>query len=1018
MDCDSDRELACPAKRRRQENQIVISDDESCQSLSRSSSLLQFESLEKQCQDISSSSPSIFSNMSFDSLENHRKSDVSPDSLERTQSDGEQDYYKTLQIDIPRKKQCRSGDSLLYSRGVRTHDSDSSESADSEDTLEASRYDSCKSVDNLKTWRSCDSLHVNGSPSQKSVKEKMSAENLSEDSGYSDHLCNYIKNKSSSIPNIHQACSATEKLVNKEKGATRMENKTRAKTESGYVGFTAYDGDMFQKTSWSFGVSFQDLSIVEDLIVTEYRSPLIDRFMRNGAVKRRILAANANRETFSFRQADTVNIEKTSECIRSSKYNSASTSEPNLLQAASDNLGSSSEKCSANPLCDQQSNVKQCYLENSVCVSSVPKDLNLAGDLKNSKDTWKFVVDSPSIAEKNWDIADLKDDFSEEVCDVVTDMSARSKSNSLTSKRSPSVSSASDIDMASFKREGSYMEAMSNMLDLSDDEHNPCYVEDLPKSTILEFDKHILKTISETSLKSFFDSSNQLDMMFASTPVTANKRNVVSTPNLTLLNRKDSGYGRNFKDTAAHSASNQDLPRKSSLVNRSTSTSGVSDVEEKTLTHTKSFSGSTNSKGVHFSPVVAEVNWQDDSNSPDRESSYSLSSTPEREFPVRSPSPPTPPLMRPKPTVPIATSVDPRVCLSQPDLQTFEESPGVRRRRESRDLGFVPLKPKQAVSQPNLSRRRSSFTVYKEPDGTVTKAYTATDGVVYKHTHLSLNSSSVYQQTPTPTNSHVFESNSAAEVKQGKAVRSMESSDLRESSKSARSGKLGGFFSRITSFRFPTRKNDKKKKEAASKNKAVVQALPSQKVASKEDYIYIPLKGPVNEKPSVANNKPESGRTTFEEGACVSAKPPLPKAPPRVVGASVKKRPETASAHPNNPERRTIDSGDVLPRPMEPMGLIETDLDTEVTVITSGAHVKTRSLMNLGGEAPPRSLAAPSHPSRPHKSMEFLLDKQNLKVVEVSSVPLFYLLLQWNRFDAVVVFCIYVFLCEIVQLFI
>lgn len=990
MDCDSDRELACPAKRRRQENQLGVSDDESCQSLSRSSSLIQFESLEKQCQDVSSSSPSIFSNMSFDSLENQRKGDVSPDSLERTQSDGEQDYYKTLQIDIPRKKQCRSGDFLLCSRGVRTHDSDSSESADSEDTLEASRYDSCKSVDNLKTWRSFDSLHVNGSPSQKSVKEKMSAENLSEDSGYSDHLCNYIKNKSSSIPNIHQACSATEKLAIKEKSGSKMENKTRMKTESTYVGFSAYDGDIFQKTSWSFGVSFQDLSIVEDLIVTEYRSPLIDRFMRNGAVKRRILAANANRETFSFRQADTVNIEKTSECIRSSKYNSGSTSEPNLLQVASDNLGTSSEKCSANPHCDQQSNVKQCYLENSVCVSSVPKDLNLAGDLKNTKDTWKFAADSPSIAEKNWDIAD----FAEEARDVVADMSVRSKSV----KKTPSVSSGSDVDMATFKREGSYMEAMSNMVDMSDDEYNPCYKDSLPRSTIVEFDKQILKTISETSIKSFFDSNNQLDMMFASTPISTNKRNVVSTPNLTLLNRKDSGYGRNFKDTATHSASNQDLPRKSSLVNRSTSTSGVSDVEEKTLTHTKSFSGSTNSKGVHFSPVVSEVNWQDDSNSPERESSYSLSSTPEREFPARSPSPPTPPLVRPKPTVPIATPVaDPRVCLSQPDLQTLEESPGVRRRsQESRDLGFVPLKPKQAVSQPNLVRRRSSFTVYKEPDGTVTKAYTATDGVVYKHTHLSLNSSSVYQQqTPTPLSSHVFESNSAAEVKQGKTVRSMESSELRESSKSARSGKLGGFFSRIASFRFPTRKNDKKKKEAV-KSKAPIQTHSNQRVATKEDYIYIPLKGPVNEKPSTNNNqvpKPDGGRTALEDGACVSAKPPLPKAPPRVVGASVKKRPETAAAHPNNPERRTIDSGDVLPRPMEPMGLIETDLDTEVTVITSGAHVKTRSLMNLGGEAPPRSLAAPSHPSRPHKSMEFLLDKQNLKVVEVSCTSTLFLFL-------------------------
>lgn len=100
--------------------------------------------------------------------------------------------------------------------------------------------------------------------------------------------------------------------------------------------------------------------------------------------------------------------------------------------------------------------------------------------------------------------------------------------------------------------------------------------------------------------------------------------------------------------------------------------------------------------------------------------------------------------------------------------------------------------------------------------------------------------------------------------------------------------------------------------------------------------------------------------------------------------------------------RRTIDSG----QPMEPMGLIETDLDTEVTVITSGPNVKTRSLLNLGCEPHHLTICGggggttnitggeqsstgihqgQQNPTqRPHKSMEFLLDKQNLKVVEVS----------------------------------
>lgn len=157
---------------------------------------------------------------------------------------------------------------------------------------------------------------------------------------------------------------------------------------------------------------------------------------------------------------------------------------------------------------------------------------------------------------------------------------------------------------------------------------------------------------------------------------------------------------------------------------------------------------------------------------------------------------------------------------------------------------------------------------------------------------------------------------------------------------------------------------------------------------------------------------PPSPPPPFREDPFVlSGKPPLPatatRAPPRVVGASAKRRGSFASGAgaaaqpspaPHSGNHGTIDSGDALPRSMEPMGLIETDLDTEVTVITSGAHVKTRSLMNLGGVSgePPssrRSLAAPQHAAaRPHKSMEFLLDKQNLKVVEVSRyITLFHL---------------------------
>lgn len=214
--------------------------------------------------------------------------------------------------------------------------------------------------------------------------------------------------------------------------------------------------------------------------------------------------------------------------------------------------------------------------------------------------------------------------------------------------------------------------------------------------------------------------------------------------------------------------------------------------------------------------------------------------------------------------------------------------------------------------------------------------------------------------------------------------------------KPPRNSKIGGFFSRLASFRFSTRKNDSSKKHGKKQ-----QALQEQKnnvaqrIATKDDYIYIPLKGPA----VPASDKHANTTTTsdFEvsrdttsvndvevkqsDEVMVFSKPPLPRQPPpRVVGACAKRRGD-AHAPPARPSRNI----DCEERPMEPpMGLIETDLDTEVTVITSGTHVKTRSLMNLGGEPPVRCLAPPDRPGRPHKSMEFLLDKQNLKVVEVS----------------------------------
>lgn len=220
-----------------------------------------------------------------------------------------------------------------------------------------------------------------------------------------------------------------------------------------------------------------------------------------------------------------------------------------------------------------------------------------------------------------------------------------------------------------------------------------------------------------------------------------------------------------------------------------------------------------------------------------------------------------------------------------------------------------------------------------------------------------------------------------------------------------RTNKLGDFFSRLTSFRFSARKKHQQQpetnrnlKQTDALNKSVLtqggihRRQEEQQQSTKVDYIYIPLKDPKVNNNDDENQKKSKGTRSGHAGirdvgggtieVVSSGKPPpVPKMPPKVIGASVKKRQAHTTDEPDSTRNR-IDSGTTCP--MEQMGLIETDLDTEVTVITSGAHVKTRSLMNLGADAPQKCLVAPQVTNRPHKSMEFLLDKQNLKVVEVS----------------------------------
>lgn len=469
----------------------------------------------------------------------------------------------------------------------RSTDSESTEStSDSDQTLEA------KSTSSLRISRSFDNL-LHSSTFPRSSKDKVSVENLSEDSGYSEHLCNI---KSNSNPNLKNNCFKQAKSLFQS---------------SQFVACDLDFGCIQNFAAYSFGSSCQDLSVLD-----------VDFSNRKWS----------NNCEYSGRPSD---LEMgTTECAATtttstSKFSGVSVSEPNLpmLEAV---VGDSTTGRAA--LSSQS--VDQFGGIGTVC--SVPSDLNLVGDSGPSSQTLN------SIAEKNYDIGDLS---------IRNNMAAENRVTAFARFKKPAS--------APFRREGSYAEAMTNQVDMNDDENRSHRYK---KSTIVAFDQKVLKAISETSLRSLSNSGEKLDLFKTSTPISqpliGQNRNVISTPN--LFDYNDTSSGGDLSRCCS-----QKLPiRKSSLVNRSsTSTSGLSE-DEKTLTSSKSFSGSTGSKGVHFCPVVSEVKWRDvsrESTTEDNDSS-SLSSTPEPHL-----------IIKPEPRHQLPRNLkdygDLRMTCSQPELQ-------------------------------------------------------------------------------------------------------------------------------------------------------------------------------------------------------------------------------------------------------------------------------------------------------------------------------------------------------------
>jgi hypothetical protein len=289
--------------------------------------------------------------------------------------------------------------------------------------------------------------------------------------------------------------------------------------------------------------------------------------------------------------------------------------------------------------------------------------------------------------------------------------------------------------------------------------------------------------------------------------------------------------------------------------------------------------------------------------------------------------------------------------------------------------------------------------------------------------------------TPTSTEDHVTASSLAAapnaaavravpmEAEQEKAA---DGSWLESSGESARrdsdlssvvsntsskksGGKFGAFFHRF-SFRglsgrvvgnngsTKKQKEEKKKKKMDAKSRGWGEKQSGAlSTVEYEDVTIIPLHPP-----------PDEGEKKTAPDAVVgvvSSKPPLPPLPPRSVGNANK--PAVASPR-RRPDAMAVPamSGLQLQGQQEstsmsridppPLGLLETDLDTDISTVrphqngAAPSSKKARSLLNLGAATMLLKPPPGSNTNRPlipvdsrAKSMEFLLDKENQAAIQV-----------------------------------
>jgi hypothetical protein len=369
-------------------------------------------------------------------------------------------------------------------------------------------------------------------------------------------------------------------------------------------------------------------------------------------------------------------------------------------------------------------------------------------------------------------------------------------------------------------------------------------------------------------------------------------------------------------------------------------------------------------KGVHFCPVVSEVSWRD---------SY-----------------------------------------SDDDAQEDRDDEEMDRALCALELGedvTVPLKQTLLLQKIQIgvpvgpgSTERERVVMELQQDGGSPVTPTAGEGHVTTSTAVAAQNAAPVAVVSMETK-QVKGGSSSRETSSESSRCDSELSTVSSNASSKRSGsKFGGFFQRFSLRRLSGRNSGASKKQKEDKKKVEVKGKSSDETqrgavtgVEYEDVTIIPLHPPTEE----IERKPTPD-------VVVSSKPPLPPLPPRSVGnssrtvPSPRRRPDahdsaTTASGLQQPQGK-LDSAAMSRIDPAPLGLLETDLDTDISTVrphqngAAPSSKKARSLLNLGAAAMLLKPPPGGNTNRPHipadsraKSMEFLLDKENQAAVQVGT---------------------------------